>query len=287
MALAGIIFGDGRRLDFGQFRPGAGSKADAASNAGAPQLPKRQALAMDFFMQRGWEPHQAAGIVGNLVQESGAGLESTAVGDDGTAHGIAQWRGERFQQLKDFAKERGTPWQNFQTQLEFVQHELETSESGAAERLRAAGDVAEATDAFLTFERPGLAKREKRLRFAQTALGSFEPAPPPSDLFDLEVGESMVLGRGGESRVAKLRKQLKEAERSEAFRETGRGISDALSGAAEQAVAGLGKVAKRSEAEFVEHRKKQRRVAAALDAAGPLPRLPTLGELFASRSWTQ
>jgi Phage tail lysozyme len=53
----------------------------------------RQTYAMGRFNGLGWKPHQAAAIVGGLMQESGASLDPNATGDKGTAHGIAQVRG--------------------------------------------------------------------------------------------------------------------------------------------------------------------------------------------------
>lgn len=109
--------------------------------------------AYDAFIEFGYTPAQAAGIVGNLVQESGVSPNG-AVGDNGTAFGLAQWRGERFEALKRFAAERGTEWTDFQTQLAFIDHELRTSESAAGQRLRAAASVEDAAAAFIGFERP-------------------------------------------------------------------------------------------------------------------------------------
>jgi hypothetical protein len=113
----------------------------------------RAAIARDFFVQRGFTPEQAAGIVGNLVQESGVRSNGPA-GDSGTSFGMAQWRGERFTRLKRFAASRGRPWTDFQTQLEFIVVELQTHETGASNRLKSARTVEEATAAFIGYERP-------------------------------------------------------------------------------------------------------------------------------------
>lgn len=114
----------------------------------------RPQQALQFFISKGWKPWQAAGIVGNLMQESGKGLNPKAVGDQGASHGIAQHRGPRFRQLQNFARVRGTGWDDFQTQLEFVEHEMRTSETGTFERLSAAKNLDDATAAFIGFERP-------------------------------------------------------------------------------------------------------------------------------------
>ena len=116
--------------------------------------------ALQFFVSKGWTPAQAAGIVGNLVHESGGRLNPGAInpgdGSDGSdSIGIGQWNSTRAAALKQFAASQGKPVTDFGTQLAFVQHELETSESAAAQRLRGAGNVQDATSAFaLGYERP-------------------------------------------------------------------------------------------------------------------------------------
>lgn len=114
---------------------------------------QRGAAALDYYQKQGYSLEQAAGIVGNLIQESGLD-PNVAPGDNGTAFGLAQWRGERFNRLKRFAASRGKPWQDFETQLAFVDAELQTHETAAYQRLKNAKTVDEATAAFIGYERP-------------------------------------------------------------------------------------------------------------------------------------
>ncbi|PRY38452.1 hypothetical protein CLV58_109179 [Spirosoma oryzae] len=69
----------------------------------------RNLSALDAFRyyteQKGLAPHVAAGIVGNLQQESG--FNPRAVGDSGTSHGLAQWHNERWQGLQQAARQQG------------------------------------------------------------------------------------------------------------------------------------------------------------------------------------
>lgn len=139
--------------------------------------------AMQFFQQQGWSPAQAAGIVGNLLGESNLnpGALNPGDGTDGSdSVGIGQWNGDRAAALKQFAEAQGGDWRDLDVQLAFVQHELETSESAAAQALRAAGDIDAATAAFVGFERPqgwsvgnprGAHNYAGRLAFAQQAAG--------------------------------------------------------------------------------------------------------------------
>lgn len=57
--------------------------------------------AMKFFMDKGWSKQQAAGIVSNLVAESG--LRANVMGDGGQAYGVAQWHPDRQAAFKRWA----------------------------------------------------------------------------------------------------------------------------------------------------------------------------------------
>jgi hypothetical protein len=108
--------------------------------------------AYDYFVGQGYSKSQAAGIVGNLLHESG--LDPTISHDQGTGIGIAGWRLERRQALREFAAARGTSETDFKTQLAFVDHELKTSEPGARTALMQAQTPQDAAVAFIRFERP-------------------------------------------------------------------------------------------------------------------------------------
>ncbi|PDS75432.1 phage tail tip lysozyme [Rhizobium sp. L43] len=106
-------------------------------------------------------PAQSAGVVGNLYGESSLNTGAINRGDgrDGSnSIGIAQWNGDRARNLRGFG---GDNYNNLDTQLDFVMHELQGSggngggsESAAWKRLQAAQDVPSATQAFIGYERP-------------------------------------------------------------------------------------------------------------------------------------
>lgn len=77
------------------------------------------------LMSMGFSASAAAGVVGNLVQESG--LRTDAIGDNGTSGGLAQWHNERLDALKRFAAARGKKWTDLDTQIEFLAEEMRTS----------------------------------------------------------------------------------------------------------------------------------------------------------------
>lgn len=136
--------------------------------------------AMSFYTNKGWEPHQAAGIVGNLLAESGLNSRVKA-GDNGTAFGIAQWRGERLSGLKQFASANKADWQDLDIQLAYVDHELNTSEKAAGDQIKSSSNVQQANEGMITYERPfGSNKGVKnthnysgRLKFSNQSLNVF------------------------------------------------------------------------------------------------------------------
>lgn len=77
------------------------------------------------LMSMGFSASAAAGVVGNLVQESG--LRTDAIGDNGTSGGLAQWHNERLDALKRFAAARGKEWTDLDMQIEFLVEEMRTS----------------------------------------------------------------------------------------------------------------------------------------------------------------
>jgi hypothetical protein len=108
--------------------------------------------AFQFFTGKGYTPEQASGIVGNLVHESA--VDPTLSGDNGTSGGIAQFHAERLAALRQFASERGKPATDFQTQLEFIDKELHSTEAGTLAKLQGAKTPEEAAAAFIDYERP-------------------------------------------------------------------------------------------------------------------------------------
>ncbi len=114
---------------------------------------------MGYFMAKGLSAAQAAGIVGNLQQESG--LNPNAPGG-----GLDQGEGSRAH--------GGSTKQ----QLEAMWKELETSEKGTLAALKAAKSPAEAARIFSEkFERPGEPKMSKREQYAREAYGAHPQSP--------------------------------------------------------------------------------------------------------------
>ncbi len=136
--------------------------------------PEREKEAMAFFISKGWTQAQAAGIVGNLVNESRLNPNAVAKNDAGPGKdsvGIAQWNTGRLENLKSYSNSKGTPFNDFQTQLEFVHLELNGAEKGVGKKLKEATTVEQATVAMTKYERfkgyeQGLASPETQKRIA-------------------------------------------------------------------------------------------------------------------------
>ena len=88
------------------------------------------------LMSMGFSASAAAGVVGNLVQESG--LRTDAIGDNGTSGGLAQWHNERLDALKRFAAARGKEWTDLDTQIEFLVEEMRTSYADTYAKMQSA-----------------------------------------------------------------------------------------------------------------------------------------------------
>ena len=118
------------------------------------QTIQRGQAACRYLRERHRMHHLAAvAVIGHLIQESK--VQATGIrGDRGTAFGVAQWRGIRFKALKRFAAKSGRTWKDLHAQLDFIAHELRTSEKFAGRALRSAATLEAATIAFMRYERP-------------------------------------------------------------------------------------------------------------------------------------
>jgi hypothetical protein len=132
-------------------------------------LSPRASQAMQFFINKGKSVMDAAAAVGNLMQESGPGLDQLSNGD-----GIAQWNDDRkntFKRMmgKSFADS------NFEEQLEFMWREsTETFWKRAWVAVSKANTVADKTVAFERgYEVAGKPNIERRKAYAQQAYAAF------------------------------------------------------------------------------------------------------------------
>lgn len=132
------------------------------------QIETNKQIIYDTLTQKGYDKDFVLAAMGNMEEESGFipsrlqndPKDSTVINTwfkrgAGRGTGLAQWD-DRRNALKKFAEERGTTWDDLQTQLDFLEHELKTTEKSAYEKILAAKTLEEKTKLFSTeFERAG------------------------------------------------------------------------------------------------------------------------------------
>lgn len=164
--------GAGPRLTMADFDYGRGGNADPNEN--------RIGYVYGKLLEHGFEPHIAAGLTGNLMQESGVALDTRAIGDGGNAFGMGQWNGDRMRALKDFASPRDSDPADVDTQIAFLIHELETTEADAMARIATATTAEEAAlIASREFWRPGIPHNANRVSYARSVQDQYDAGEVP------------------------------------------------------------------------------------------------------------
>lgn len=156
-------------------------------------------LVVQGLVARGYKPHEAAGIAGNLAQESGFDTSIQEINPktesaraQGGGFGLAQWTSkDRKQGLFNMAAMRGVPVDDLDLQLDYLDHELKTTHKKALNALKHTKDPRHA--AFVVsrhYEMPSprYANNAKRMGFAEQFLqmvnpiGTAEASDIPSEL---------------------------------------------------------------------------------------------------------
>lgn len=134
--------------------------------------------AFNYFVQKGLTEVQAAGIVGNLMQESSVIPTAVEYGG-GPGRGIAQWSvGGRFnsgsKSLTAYATAHGGSKWALTTQLDFIWYELATVGGYGLPELRAATTITAAVSAFQNkYEICGACAQTQRITYAKQALADY------------------------------------------------------------------------------------------------------------------
>ncbi|MFX4299841.1 phage tail tip lysozyme [Pseudosulfitobacter pseudonitzschiae] len=128
-------------------------------------------LMSDFHFTRS----QAAGIVGNLAQESGQFHTLQEVGGD--CYGYSQWCGVRKREFNDFARDNGRPG-SFSANYGFLRYEMRRDYPDMIEDIRNVGSVETSAEIFMkVFLRPNarLANLPRRIVYARSYdAGNFQ-----------------------------------------------------------------------------------------------------------------
>jgi hypothetical protein len=128
-------------------------------------------IAYHFFISHGLSPGAAAGILGNLMVESG--INPGAIGDGGSSFGIAQWHLGRADALRSFAGSSGQDWHSLSAQLAYLWHELQTSYGSVLGQLKTTGSSSQAASIFAGgYERPASTDYSNRVAGAQSVMGA-------------------------------------------------------------------------------------------------------------------
>ncbi len=139
----------------------------------------------EFFVGKGLTNFQAAGIVGNLDQESGA--SPTAVQPGGPGRGLAQWStggrwdSDKGDNLAAWAASHGGPsvW-SLSAQLDFIWFELTTFSGYGLGALKATTNVTDATVVFQNkFEGCGTCIETQRVKYAKDVLAAYGATTTP------------------------------------------------------------------------------------------------------------
>jgi len=160
----------------------------------------------NYLVGYGFTEQAAAGIIGNLMQESGVNPMSKQLGG-GPGRGIMQWgtgpgSGGRWDALVAWATSSGKdPWK-LDTQVEWMMKEMRSY--GTLNRLKGVTDVKKAVEIFeREMEKAGVPNYPRRYRFAADALASFGSGKSGS-----KGGFNIPLGKGYGSEGGKIAGEL-------------------------------------------------------------------------------
>lgn len=135
-------------------------------------------IAFNFFVANGFSATQAAGILGNLMEESGPSLSTTVTNSIG-AYGIAQWTpasGRLTQMRLWVASKNGNPatlgGQTGQPvgQLDYIMYELNNNYTNVRDFIKRSSDLNAIVNEWNMYYEISGASDSPRLAYAQTAL---------------------------------------------------------------------------------------------------------------------
>jgi hypothetical protein len=166
---------------------------------------KNAEKAFNYFKSKGMTPEQSAGIVGNLIQESGVNPNSTNPSSGNT--GIAQWDPvDRWGNLVNGKTFKGKEWKgvgesgsrNLENQLRYLYWEMDSGSGGLGlARYKQQTTLEGATELFLKdFERPGAHEEvlPKRITNAKGVIREYEKTSAESGTTTSDSSMGKMLG---------------------------------------------------------------------------------------------
>lgn len=180
------------QLNWYWYRTGGTLAACASTDSGGvPVGSDNRGIAFGYFVGQGFNNIQAAGIVGNLDEESGVDPYTNQNG--GPAKGIAQWEAPRWGLLLKVASEQGKDPYDLMFQLSFISYELSHGYETVTAHVKSATTIEDAVNQWMGpnnlngqpvpvtdpsrrsggYENPGTPRGDVRLADAIKALKDF------------------------------------------------------------------------------------------------------------------
>lgn len=141
-------------------------------------------LLSDLKRDFGLTNEQAAGVVGNLMHESGGfnSLQEVNPSAGRGGYGYAQWTGDRRRAFESYAENRGLEPSSYEANYGYLKHELETDpyerrQFNTVKKAKTADEAARlVSENFLRPGKPNIASRQQYANQALSYAGS--PVPP-------------------------------------------------------------------------------------------------------------
>jgi hypothetical protein len=168
----------------------------------------------NYLTSKGYSKQSTAGILGNMYQESGVDPTRIQGNGKGPAAGICQWenynkKSARWKNMSDYAASKGKPWTDLQSQLDWLDLEMQGKDPttlqhlkrkvGGYEAFKNMNNVRQATLVFEeSFERAGKPNMSRRYTAAEgyyNDLAKYEqgtPYVPTDQIALLHKGEMVV-----------------------------------------------------------------------------------------------
>lgn len=124
------------------FDDGMRDVSDAADDADGGMYEETGDMATDVYnryRQDGLTDAEAAGMTGNIAQESG--FDAGAVSNDGYGtRALIQWDGDRYARFEKWCEDNGRDPSDWRAQVDYSVEEMKTTEPDALRRMRERGD---------------------------------------------------------------------------------------------------------------------------------------------------
>lgn len=201
---------------------GGGKKETSEeSTSGQGQAPKdltggsNKEKVWNYLKGQGFSDAAAAGVMGNLMQESSTEINPKLKQPGGPGRGIAQWTvgSDRWNALQKYAQAQGKSWESLDVQLGFMVKEMDSKATywkktgaGSLEGFKKMTNTDQAVMAFeQAYERAGRPVYANRKKYAKEVISSFGG----------QVGATTVYRQEkDEDKDARAKAQLTEIEKS-------------------------------------------------------------------------